>query len=463
MARPFVPPFAPLTPAWAALCNPIQNKHDLSSMRHLSSFCSGIDIEPHQVNESVLARYEAAIRTKGSKRPTQFIRGSRKIWNRLSASLPSWPQTKLEVVDRRPNPSVAPGGLPESFILDMESFLNRSSNGGRFKPLRKGQRANATKIDARRKIFQLVTMLAAKGWDLSKLNGLQDLVLDRIALDIIIDTMWNEGAGENCAHHYNRVRLLKAIAKDWANCDEETLNLLKEAEGAFRETTDGLTERNKAKIRQFADENNIRRLVMLPANVMEDLRPEKPTLGEAIVVQSALAVSILLAAPVRAKNLASIDVTKHIHRVSEANCYLVFPDHEVKNKVDLEYPLPLATIDLLDLYMKVYRPLLLAEETNALFISRTGRQKTAAELGAQIPRFIKDYLGIDLNLHLFRHLAAALFLKKYPGEFETVSKLLNHKSSRTTMKFYIELNNAEAFKRFDAIVTSYISKKTKEG
>jgi Phage integrase family len=463
MARPFVPAFTPLTAAWVALCEPITNKHDLSFMRQLGSFCSSIGAEPHQVDEAAIVAYESNIRDKGSKRPTQLIRDTRKTWNRLSATLPSWPKTQLEIVSRRTNPSVAPEGLPESFIANVEAFLHRSSNGGRFKPLRKGPRADATRIDTRRKIFQLVTMLAAKGWDLSKLNGLQDLVLNRTALDIILDTMWDEGAGENCAHHYNRVRLLKAIAKDWANCDEETLNLLKEAEASFRETTDGLTERNKAKIRQFADENNIRRLVMLPANVTEDLHPEKPTLGEAIVVQSALAVSILLAAPVRAKNLASIDITKHIHRVSEANCYLVFPDHEVKNKVDLEYPLPLATIDLLDLYMKVYRPLLLAEETNALFISRSGRKKTAAELGAQIPRFIKDYLGIDLNLHLFRHLAAFLFLKKHPGEFETVSKLLNHKSSRTTMKFYVELNNVEAFKRFDAIVTSYVSKKTKEG
>jgi len=166
---------------------------------------------------------------------------------------------------------------------------------------------------------------------------------------------------------------------------------------------------------------------------------------------------------VRAKNLASIDIKKHIHRVSETNCYLVFPDHQVKNKVDLEYPLPLATIELLDLYLKVYRPLLLAEETDALFISRSGRQKTAAELGAQIPRFIKDYLGIDLNLHLFRHLAAFLFLKKYPAEYETVRKLLNHKSSRTTTRFYTELNNIEAFKRFDEIVTSYLPKKKQGG
>ena len=463
MARPFIPLFAPLTPAWVAICNPIANKHDLSFMRQLGSFSSEMGVEPHKVNESLLARYEAAVRAKGSKRPTQFMRDTRKTWNNLSATLPGWPKTQLEVESHRINPSVGPEGLPETFILDVDSFLNRSSNGGRFKPLRKGPRADATKIDTRRKIFQLVTMLASKGWDLSTLSGLKDLVMDPKALDTILDTMWDGGAGEECAHHYNRVRLLKSIAKDWAHCDEETLDLLKEAESSFRETTDGLTERNKAKIRQFADENNIRRLVMLPANVVEELRPDQPTLGEAIVVQSALATSLLLAAPVRAKNLASIDTKKHIHRVSETNCYLVFPDHQVKNKVDLEYPLPLATIELLDLYLRVYRPLLLAEETNALFISRSGRQKTAAELGAQIPRFIKEYIGIDLNLHLFRHLAAFLFLKKYPGEFETVRKLLNHKSTRTTMKFYIELNNIEAFKRFDAIVTSYLPKKTKEG
>ena len=463
MSRPFIPAFAPLTPAWVTLCEPISDKHQRSFMRQLGSFASSISVNPHQVGEATLAAYEKAIRANGSKRPSQFLRVTRQTWNHLSATLPNWPKTQLVVTDSRTNPSVAASLMPDSFLIDTEAFLHRSSNGGRFKPLRKGPRSDATRIDTRRKIFQLVTILASKGWDLSMITGLKDLVANPQALDTILDAMWDDGAGEECGHNYNRVRLLKAIATDWAQCSKETLDLLKEAESSFRETTDGLTERNKAKIRQFADENNIRALVMLPANVVEDLNPDQPTLGEAIVVQSALAVSILLAAPVRAKNLASIDIMKHIHRVSETNCYLIFPDYQVKNKVDLEYPLPLATIELLDLYLKIYRPLLLAESTNALFISRTGRQKTPAELGAQIPRFIKDYLGIDLNLHLFRHLAAFLFLKKFPGEFETVRRLLNHTSIRTTMKFYIELNNFEAFKRFDAIITSYLPKKTKEG
>ena len=220
MARPFVPAFTPLTPAWVDLCEPIANKHDLSFMRQLGSYSSSIGVEPHQVDEAVLVAYEAAVRDQGSKRPTQLIRDTRKTWNRLSATLPNWPKTQLAVVSHRTNPSVAPEGLPDSFIADVEAFLHRSSNGGRFKSQRKGPRADATRIDTRRKIFQLATILASKGWDLSQLEGLKDLVLDRTALDIILDTMWDEGAGEKCAHNYNRVRLLKAIAKDWAHCDE---------------------------------------------------------------------------------------------------------------------------------------------------------------------------------------------------------------------------------------------------
>jgi len=110
-----------------------------------------------------------------------------------------------------------------------------------------------------------------------------------------------------------------------------------------------MVQSNRAKLRAFTDDGNIRRLVNLPSNAIVDRRPQQPTLGEALAVQSALAVSLLLVAPVRAKNLAAIDITKHSQRVSDTNCYLVFPDHEVKSHINLEYPLPLGTIDLLDL------------------------------------------------------------------------------------------------------------------
>ena len=458
MARPFKPLFDPLSAQWNTQLLVVVDKYELCSLRVLGSFASSRGVGPHQVEDTLLADLETAIKAKGLPRPTQMIRDIILSWNSYANISPGWPAIALSILDRRKNPSVSIYALTLTMQDDLTAFISRSSNGGRFTPRRKGPRSPKTKNDTRQKILQIITMLTKRGWVIRELSGLKDLVTKQ-ALDVIFDFMWANGAGAECGHNYNRIRLLKAIAKDWAHSDQDILDLLKEAEAGFREKIDGMVASNRAKLRAFTDDTNIRDLVNLPSNAIKDLDPEKPILSEAIIIQSALAVSLLLVAPVRAKNLAAIDINKHLHRVSENTCYLVFPDHEVKNHINLEYPLPTPTINLLDLYLKVYRPLLLREDTSALFISRSARQKTEAELGAQIPRFIKMHLGIHLNLHLFRHLAAFIYLKRHPGDYETVRRLLGHKSIRTTVSFYTGLEHRDAFFRFDAIIDSYMTSK----
>ncbi|GGH18924.1 hypothetical protein GCM10007036_21420 [Alsobacter metallidurans] len=60
-----------------------------------------------------------------------------------------------------------------------------------------------------------------------------------------------------------------------------------------------------------------------------------------------------------------------------------------------------------------------------------------------------------MNAHLFRHLAAYIFLRQHPGEFETVRVLLGHKSIRTTVSFYCAIEQEDAFRRYDALLDSY--------
>ena len=92
------------------------------------------------------------------------------------------------------------------------------------------------------------------------------------------------------------------------------------------------------------------------------------------------------------------------------------------------------------------------EQSSKLFVSWTGRQKTPAELGAQIPKFIRARLGLDINLHLFRHLAGYVHLSAHPGEYETVRQLLGHKFLKTTIDFYTGLEHAQSFRRYDEIL-----------
>lgn len=132
--------------------------------------------------------------------------------------------------------------------------------------------------------------------------------------------------------------------------------------------------------------------------------------------------------------------------------HLVIPAEETKNDDALEFQLRAETVRLLDRHLLRYRPLLEKIPSRKLFISWNGRQKTPAELGAQIPKFLKQQLGIEMTLHLFRHFAGFVFLNHHPGEYETVRQLLGHKSLRITVDFYTGLEQADAVRRCDRVL-----------
>jgi integrase len=66
-------------------------------------------------------------------------------------------------------------------------------------------------------------------------------------------------------------------------------------------------------------------------------------------------------------------------------------------------------------------------------------------------------VGVVMTPHQFRHLAAKLFLDLHPNEFETVRKLLGHKSIETTMRYYRELDAALAGKRYAALLDGLLT------
>ncbi len=56
--------------------------------------------------------------------------------------------------------------------------------------------------------------------------------------------------------------------------------------------------------------------------------------------------------------------------------------------------------------------------------------------------------------HQFRHLSAWLYLRRRPGDFVTVQKLLGHKSIKTTMNFYAKLESETAGRHYDEILAA---------
>jgi integrase len=170
------------------------------------------------------------------------------------------------------------------------------------------------------------------------------------------------------------------------------------------------------------------------------------------LVQTALAIELLLNAPVRIQNLASIDLERHLveagFRDNKA-LHLRFPAAEVKNASDLEFPLMPESVKLLDLYLSDWRPLLVAAPSPFLFPGKgPDLPKGNGALSSQIRKLVYAHTRLEMPAHRFRHTAAKIFLDRHPGQYEVVRQLLGHKDINTTISFYAGAESASAARHY---------------
>ena len=317
-----------------------------------------------------------------AKRPKQAARDAANAWNRM-VGVAGGPTHKIKPKDNAKSNVLAFSALPAPLQEDIDAYLKKGDaddlfSDGRSKPL-----SPVTMRDRRGKICQLVTIAVACGTPLSSIESLGDLTSES-SVRAILRALWETNGKSPNGHAANLARLLRLIAAKHTGAPQKTLDLIKKAEGKLRPAKLGMTDRNRAKLRHVIQDENLKRLIQLSRQCVAGLDIDNPTVADALELQSALAVSILLRAPMREKNLSQLDFKAHFDLVGKRECHIVIPGEDVKNDVTLHYVFGPAFIRLFNLYWRTYRPLLLkGKDSSAVFISRTGRMKTPAELGAQ--------------------------------------------------------------------------------
>ena len=140
----------------------------------------------------------------------------------------------------------------------------------------------------------------------------------------------------------------------------------------------GLTEKNLAVIRQVVSGDVWREVVNLPAALMAQARllREQAPVKAAVTAQLAVAIGILTFAPVRLGNLVQIRLDQNLIKPGGLNApyMLVFPDYDVKNRVNLEFPFDDELTALIDEYVHQFRSIIAARIERALAISRRERR-----------------------------------------------------------------------------------------
>jgi hypothetical protein len=454
----------PLSPAWDRLRIQLTDPSTRYRLMPVMRFCSGLRIGPDDVDEGVIDRYfEHRSRTTARRSDTASRRILARLWNANIGRIRGWPVRSL--FEPPVKPDVGPNWeeFPEGLRCDVEAYLTGLT---RIRRNKAGQRIRPCKpltIDTRRRELVAAARMAVKaGIPIERLTSLAALIHPDVA-EKILDAYWRQNGEVPKSYTINLASRFVAIAHEVKSLDAAAFSRLDDMRYALEQhREEGLTEKNLALIRSVLTEGVWARVVNLPSLLMEEARSRKPhaPVGAAVLAQIAVAVAILTVAPVRLANLASVRLGENLTKPGgpDSAFWLTFPRYDVKNDVPLQFELDRVVTDIIDEYVREFRPALLrGSNGDWLFPGCSSEHKEKISFSTQIVKRIQKSTGLRVTVHQFRHAAAAILLKHRPGEYGLVQRILGHKSLETTKRFYVALEMIPANEIFADIVREHMN------
>jgi integrase len=389
------------------------------------------------------------------RKPHTVHRTACVLWNRAAQTIDGWPDLIVTVPNTSRRYALGWESFPDSFRADAEAFLYRFGNQDPFSDAYAMPAKPSTVAMRRKQILQIATALVGSGQSASAIIDLATLVQLPNAT-LALRFFLNRAGGKQTKYLHQQALLIKTIARHWASADRDQVDALGVICRRLAVKNTGMTDKNRARLRQFDEPANVAALVNLPGRVRHEVQEDDPGgRREALRVMFALAVELLLVAPMRINNLAGLEIARHfVHTHSECAeaVHLVIPGRETKNSAPYELALPRETAAFLADYLATYHPRLSPEPSPWLFPNDRGKRRDITAFASSVADFVLHETGIRMNVHLFRYLATKLHLETYPEDIETVRQILGHRSITTTLRSYTDIKTAAAFRRYDDII-----------
>ena len=252
-----------LSPAWRDLLGRLRERRERDRLSRFAGYCSGDDIPPDQVDDAVVDRF-ASLLLKSSliERPKQVHRNVSDMEPRRGrrARLAG---VCLAVPDNRRHHALPLSAYPATFGADLEGWLNHRAGTDLFSETGRNPASPSTLQGDRRLLLQLAAALVRSGREPASITCLADLVaID--AAQSALKVLWDRAGGRKTGHLHNHGLLLVNLAKHWVRVPEAHLQRLRAMCKQVDPGQSGMTERNRARLRQFDDDTNIARLINLP-------------------------------------------------------------------------------------------------------------------------------------------------------------------------------------------------------
>ncbi len=453
-----------LSAAWGRLRDTICDSGRRRRLYGLMRYCSGRGIQPGALDDNVLDAYlHYRTETTNLTSNNTARRSMARTWNVCGDTVEGWPGQPLTEPPVKAKVGPAWEDFPEGLRSDVENYLQglsklrrHSFSGKRIKPCQP-----RTVRTRRAELVAVARMAVRLGMSIESLTSLSALVHPDV-VERVIEAYCAKNGKEPKVFTIDLGWKLLRIARELGGFDQEAIERLDEIRFELeRHRHSGLTEKNLKVIRYVLTDGIWAEITSLPDMLMKQARldRDRAPVKAALTAQLAAAIAILTFAPVRLSNLTNIELGINLTKPGgpKSRYWLSFTDYEVKNRVPLDFHFDEELTALIDEYVHDYRPVLLRRSNAAwLFPGETGKPKTANMFSTQITERLWKSTGIRITAHQFRHAAAAVWLKHYPGDYETVRRFLGHRNIQTTIKFYCGLQTITATQEFGKILRKQI-------
>lgn len=446
------------SPNWVAVRGSVKPHYQMGLSRFMN-FCSEHGIEPPQVDGSTFAAFhDALIENSLVPHAENIYRETCRLWDRAGVGNDSWPAYRVGPLPEIRRYALSWDSYPKSFQDDVEAFLTRAADDNIYAPGREYFRPlrPATLNNRRTRLKEMAFALVTSGFPAKELTSLGVLVKPANARKIL-EFFYVRAGKRKTSSTYDKACLIRTIARNWV----KKPSYLSELDDLCRTSavkSQGMTKRNRERLRQFDNPRKLDAFLNLPAKLMRIARQRD--IGDQQAARNAMCavmIEILTVAPMRIKNVVELRLGKTIimpRDPKKGKGYISVPAHEVKNDVDLEFALPKRTLALIQEYLKDFRPRLSETQSDFLFPNESGSKRHPAAVSRLISDKLREHAGIEMNVHLFRHVAVKIMQAEYPEAYESWRRLLGHKNLDTTLRYYAEAKTEAAHLRYTDLIES---------
>jgi integrase len=195
-------------------------------------------------------------------------------------------------------------------------------------------------------------------------------------------------------------------------------------------------------------------LLDLGQRLMDESKPAPSTpisMDDAVRYRDGLMVALLAFIPIRRKNLAALEIGRHLVREGDG-WFVIIPREEAKTGTPIEFPVPELLDSYLAFYLDVVRPRIVRHSTCAiLWVSPQGGALCYGAI-TQVFSRLSSRLGLHITPHDVRDAAATTWALSAPDQICVARDLLAHSNLRTTIKHYNRARGIEASRAYRNVI-----------